>query len=68
MKSPPKTLEDYNKATSQLLDLPIRDETEYKKCEEWLKKWSDPKITQHLPLPQDWVDKLLDQMISFKKM
>ncbi len=59
-------IKSYNDATRALLDIPIRNEEEYQKWELWLKEWGDPKVTKYLPLPEEWVNKILDQMNEFK--
>ena len=59
-------IKSYNDATRSLLDIPIRNEEEYQKWVLWLKEWGDPKVTEYLPLPEEWVDKILDQMNEFK--
>ena len=59
-------IKSYNDATRGLLDIPIRNEEEYQKWVLWLKEWGDPKVTKYLPLPEEWVDKILDQMNEFK--
>ena len=59
-------IKSYNDATRSLLDIPIRNEEEYQKWVLWLKEWGDPKVTEYLPLPEEWVDKILAQMNEFK--
>ena len=59
-------IKSYNDATRSLLDIPIRNEEEYQKWVLWLKEWGDPKVTEYLPLPEEWVDKILDQMLMIR--
>ena len=56
----------YEDATRSLLDIPIRDQIEYDKWVIWLQRWSDPEVTKHLPLPQEWVDTIRSQTTEFK--
>lgn len=55
-------VESYNVATNKLLDIPIRDEDEYRQWEKFLKKWSKPEFDT----PPEMIDKILDQMNNFK--
>ena len=57
-----QAIEDFNRATMKLLDIPIRDEREYKQWEKYLEKWSDPA----LQTPQEIIDKIMDSMVEFK--
>ena len=55
-------VDSYNDATNKLLDIPIRDESEYKQWEEFIKKWSKPEFNT----PPEMINKILDQMNNFK--
>lgn len=57
-----KKTESYNDLTNKLLDIPIRDDEEYKQWEEWLKKWSKPENGT----PKEMINKVLKQMNAFR--
>lgn len=57
-----KKTQSYNDLTNKLLDIPIRDDEEYKQWEEWLKKWSKPKNGT----PKEIINKALEQMNAFR--
>lgn len=56
-------IDDFNRAALRLLDIPIRDEKEYKQWEQYLTRWTCPEVQT----PQEIIDKILDCMVDFKK-